>query len=197
MPKLDREARLAAAAFRLLGKGSWRDLTLAAVARAAKLPWPDVFSIAPSKAALPGLLLRRLGAETARRYKPDRASKGARERVFDVAMTWFDVQRSRKAAMRSLYDGIKRDPLALLPARGDILAAADQIRALAEADTGASAQVGTAILAGVLMRAVPIWLDDDHEMGKTMARLDRDLRRIERFLWPRSTRPRRATHPGR
>jgi hypothetical protein len=82
--------------------------------------------------------LRGFGHEVAARYKRDSGSESARDRIFDVAMTWFDVLAARKQAVRSLYNGLKRDPLALVAARGEILSAAGWLLVLAEADTGPS-----------------------------------------------------------
>ena len=187
MPKPDPQTRLADAAFRLLVEISWADLTLASVARAAGVSPADLLEAAPSKPALLGVMLRRLSGELARRYRPDRESHSARDRIFDVCMTWFGLQKSRKKAMRALTNGLSRDPPALLSVRREFFAAAEWILALGEADAGPALRVRAAILAGLIVRAMPVWLADDDEMGKTMAQLDRDLRRAEKLLWPRGT----------
>jgi AcrR family transcriptional regulator len=173
---------IAAALLRLLAKNTWSSLTLSAVARSAKLPLAQMFALAPSKPALVGVVLRELGRATAERYKPDRESRDPRERIFDVAMTWFDVQQRHKKALRNLYGGLRRDPFALMAARRDILASAEWLLALAEADSGASLPWKIAAFAGVLARATSVWLDDDAGAEKTMAQLDRDLGRIARLL---------------
>lgn len=185
MPNPDPQTRLADAAFRLLAEISWADLTLASVARAAKVSPADLFEAAPSKPALLGVMLRRLSGELARRYRPDRASQSARDRTFDVCMTWFGLQKSRKKAMRALTNGLSRDPPALFGARREFVAAAEWILALGEADAGPALRIRAAILAGMIARAMPVWLADDDEMGKTMAQLDRDLRRAENLPWLR------------
>src|SRR5437773_10844184 len=90
----DSPAQLTPAFLHVLARLKWADITLAAVARAAKLPLPEVLAIAPSKTALPGLLLRSLAKETTRRHMAEPASESPRERLFDVTMTWFDTQQS-------------------------------------------------------------------------------------------------------
>jgi AcrR family transcriptional regulator len=185
MPKPDLQIRLADAAFRRLAETGWADLTLASVARAAKVPITGLLETAPSKPALLGVMLRRLSGETARHYRPDRESQSARDRTFDVCMTWFGLQKPRKKAMRALYTGLSRDPPVLIGARREFVAAAEWLLTLAEADAGPAVQVRATILAGLVGRAMPVWLADDDGMGKTMAQLDRDLRRVERLLWPR------------
>jgi ubiquinone biosynthesis protein COQ9 len=179
MAKSSPETQLADAALKCLAKTRWKDLALADVAKAAKIPLTALQTLAPSKSALLGLIFARFGHDVAARYKHDSGSESARDRIFDVAMTWFDVLAPRKQAVRSLYDGLKRDPLALVAARDAILSAAGWLLVLAEADTGASSALKSTSLALALGRAIPIWLDDGKDLAKTMARLDGDLRRGE------------------
>lgn len=175
------QARLADAAFRLLGRQQWPDLTLAGVARAAKVPIADMQALAPSRPALLGVMFACVGEDTARRYK----SAGAdplRDRVFDVALTWFEVLAAKKQAMRTLHEGLARDPLALIAARGALLKSAEWLLVLAEADAGRALPLRAAALAALLVRTVPVWLGDDKELSKTMARLDGGLKRMEWLL---------------
>ena len=72
--------------------------------------------------------------------------------------------------------------MALLFARGEIVAAAEWLMTLAEADTGPALALRATAFAAMLGRAVPVWLDDDADLTKTMARLDGDLRRGESLL---------------
>ncbi|HEX4159823.1 MAG TPA: hypothetical protein VHY79_15260 [Rhizomicrobium sp.] len=192
MPRPDAEDRIAAAAFRILAKEPWTETTLASVAKSAKVPWDEVLQIAPSRAALVPVMLRRAAADTAKRYRPDRATQNARERVFDAIMSWFEVQSARKQAVRALYTGLRREPLTLLSLRREFVASAEWLLALAEADAGAASSVRAACIGGLVAHALPVWLSDDEDMGRTMAQIDHDLRRIERFLWPRE-KPKRKT----
>jgi hypothetical protein len=184
MVKTDPTARLADAALKLLAKTPWRDLALAQVAKAAKVPMTALRPLANGKPALIGLILTKLGDETVARYRPD-AESSARDRVFDVAMTWFEISNGRKPAMRSLYDGLKRDPLSLLAARSEIVSAASWLLTLAEADTGPAIALRALALAAAIGRAIPAWLDDGKDMAKTMAQLDGDLRRADSFFGTR------------
>jgi len=176
----DPETQLADAALKLLAKRPWQELTLAAVARGAKLKLAELQRIAPSKPRLFGLILRRIGTELAARHKAEPGE--THDRMFDVAMAWFDVLAGRKKAVRSLYEGLRRDPLSLVAARDDILETAHWLMALAEADTGPALSLRALGFAAVLGHAVPAWLEDGPDLAKTMARLDSDLRRGESVL---------------
>lgn len=176
------DTRLADAALRLLKKEAWRELSLAAIAKAAKVPMTDLAALAPSKAALIGLILRRLGDDVTRTYKPDADAESARDRLFDVSMIWFDTLAHHEDAVRSLYEGLRTDPVTLIAARAGIVAAAEWLMVLAEADTGPALALRAAAFAAALGRAIPVWLEDDSDLTKTMARLDGDLRRGESLL---------------
>jgi hypothetical protein len=180
MTESDPKSKLADAALKLLAKTRWSDLTLAAVARAAKVPLRDLQTLATAKPMLVGFILVRIGEDVGRRYKPDNGS--AHDRLLDVAITWFETQAAHKKAIQSLYEGLKFDPLALIDARGDIVSAASWLLVLAEADNGPALPVRALALAGAMARAIPVWLDDDKDLTKTMARLDADLSRGESFF---------------
>jgi ubiquinone biosynthesis protein COQ9 len=194
MAKTDPETELAQAALKLLAKKPWPELTLAEVAKAAKRPLASLQTTAPNKAALLGLILKSIGTDIAKRYRRDPGSADARDRLLDVALTWFEVLAPHKRAVRSLYDGLKRDPLTLIAARADAMAAANWLFVLAEADTGPALPLRALALAGILARAIPVWLEDDKSLSKTMARLDQDLRRAENLFGGR--RPSSTSEPS-
>lgn len=179
----DREIRIAETTLRLLAKQDWRAITLASISRSARLSLPDTLSVVSSKTALPGFILGRFAKETARRHTGDAKSADPRERLFDATMTFFDVQQPHAAALKKLYRGLQYDPATLLAMRNDIVHVAGELLGLAEADMGLSPGVQAAIFAGILIRAATTWREDDEAMGKTMAQLDSDLRRVERFMW--------------
>jgi len=185
----DRATLLAQAALRLLEKQEWGKITLASIARAAKLPLQETIALAPSKTTVAGLVLRMFAHETAKRHSEVSRSGDPRERMFDVTMTWFDSQQLHGVALKKLYRALQCDPASLLALHGEILAVSGELLAVAEADLGGSPRIQSAVVAGILVRAVAAWRSDDAEMGKTMAQLDGDLGRMERLLWPR---PRKA-----
>ena len=186
MAKAATETKLADAALKLLAKKSWRDLTLAEVAKAAKVPLSSLQSFG-GKATLIGAILQKFGAETASHYVPEKNAE-AKDRVLEVAMTWFEINARRKPALRSLYDGLKFDPLSLIEQREAFATAAAWLLTLAEADIGGALALRSIGFAAIMARAIGVWLDDDADMTKTMARLDSDLSRATNFLNPRRAR---------
>jgi hypothetical protein len=168
-----------AAALRLLEKTAWDELQLSRVARAAKLPLADLLTLCPSKIELVSLILSDLTRTTA--HVPETGAS-AHDQLFDVAMSWFEALSPHKRAVATLHAGLRRDPLALMGVGRGFAAVAGRLLSLAGADRGG--QLGARRLAFglVLFRALPVWLEDEDDLGRTMARLDTDLRRADTLL---------------
>lgn len=181
--------KLASATLKLLAKKDWRSLKLADVAKTAKIPLTQLQPLDGGKRALIGLVLEKFGAETAKHYSSDGMTE--RDRVFDVAMAWFDVLAPHRRAIASLYDGLKFDPLTLLAMRADFIRAATWLLTLASADTGKFVSARAGGFALILGRAIPVWLNDDKDLTKTMAQIDGDMNRLEELA--KFVRPKAAT----
>lgn len=178
--------RLADALLRQAAKKSWNEIALLDVARAARVPVGDLQTLAPDKFALIPLALQRLGEQVAKQYRASGAESGVRERLFDIAMAWFDTLAPHKAAMRSLYLGL-RDPFSLLALRRAFQDAAAWLLTLARADDSRFIGLRAAGLALIMGRAIPVWLEDEGDLAKTMAQIDGDLARAA-FLLDRVNR---------
>ena len=175
------EQRLGAVALRLLAKKSWDELQLRAVARAAQVPLQDLLTLCPSKIELVSLILSELTRSAGASYVPE-TDAAAQDRLFDVAMSWFDALAPHKRAVAALHVGLRRDPLTLLCARSGFAAVARFLLSLAGADQGGQLGARSLGFGVALFRALPVWLEDEADLGRTMARLDTDLRRAESVL---------------
>jgi hypothetical protein len=108
----------------------------------------------------------------------------SRDRLFDVLMQRFDLLEPHKAALKNITSGVRRDPAAMAL----LVCPALRTQHLMMAGAGVTAigvfglvkHVG---LAGVYASVFRTWLqDDDPGLAKTMAALDRALRRGESLL---------------
>lgn len=174
----DAELRLVETALKILAKKPWREVHLAQVARTAEVPLAELTRLCPSKVELLSLIARQLARKTQARYVPD-AEASSYDRVFEVAMSWFEALAPYKRAAASLHAGLRRDPLTVMAARAGITAAAGWLLALAQADQGSLVGARNFMFAVALGRALPVWLTDDADLSRTMAFLDKDLRRAE------------------
>ncbi len=117
---------------------------------------------------------------------PGMKSEPTRERLFDVFMRRFDALAPYRAALRRLIASAGRDPLlaaalnriAIDSQRWTLASAGISYRGpLAAVTVLASAQA----LALAYAEALSVWIkDDDPGLAKTMAALDKALKRLER-----------------
>jgi hypothetical protein len=114
---------------------------------------------------------------------PDRATL-ARDRVFDVCMRRFEAMEDYRKGLLALDKAIERDALALTSAFARHTRTARWLLALAGADEeGVSAAARAQALAFVLRDARRAWAKDDAgDFAKTMAALDKGLRRSDSFF---------------
>ena len=176
--------RVIQAAMALASEKPWHEITLAGIAKKADVPLGELRTIFRCKAEILGAFVRAVDDEALRRTGDVALQdKTARERIFDVVMTRFDVLGPHKAALRRIHGRDGRRPRVLMPPAPLL---ASQQWMLAAAGVGTDGLVGTVLvagLAGAYADAYRTWLgEDDRGLPKTMARLDKRLRRGERWL---------------
>jgi AcrR family transcriptional regulator len=172
------------ALMRLASDRPWNDIELGDIAEAAGIGLSALRDMFPSKGAILGALGRRIDKQVIEGTTDDLAGEPARERVFDVMMRRIDAMAPYKAALRRISWALRSDPLTLAALNQDALNS--QRYMLAAAGIHTEGPLGLLKLQGavlVLANTMETWFeDDDPTLAKTMARLDRELRRGERIL---------------
>jgi AcrR family transcriptional regulator len=168
----------------LAGKRAWHEIEINDVAQAAHVSLAEFRDLFPSKGAVLGALSRQIDRQVLEGTTEDLAGEPARERVFDVMMRRFDALAPYKAALRRIFRDLQYDPLSL--------AALNQVSLnsmrfmLAAAGINTEGPLGGLKLQGAVLvysNTMRTWFeDDDPTLARTMARLDRELRRSERIL---------------
>jgi AcrR family transcriptional regulator len=176
--KTSKEGRVLAAALELAASRDWADIGLLDIAEAAKMPLGDMRDLFASKAAIIAALLREVDREVLSRVSRT-ADQEKRDVLFDVLMTRFDVLAPYKPALKSMARS--GADLSLV---GPLLSSQNWMLQAAGIDTsGPGGALRIAGLAGVYASVFRTWLeDDDPGHARTMAALDRRLRRGERTL---------------
>lgn len=171
---------LTEAALALASEAGWRSLSLVEVAKRAGVPLVDCYRIIPDKSALLGLLLADTDAIMLRDGAADPAD-APRDRLFDVMMRRFDGLQARRAGMVAIVRGLPSDPVGaarLAPRLARSLAWMLQSAGFSTA--GVSGALRLKVLGAVYLCALRAWVDDETaDMARTMAALDRALRRAE------------------
>ena len=186
------------ALMRLAESRPWSDIELQDIAQEAGISLADLRDMFPSKGAILGGLSRRIDRQVLEGTTNDLAGEPARERLFDVMMRRLDALAPYKRALKRISQGMRGDPLSL--AAMNQLALNSQRYMLAAAGISTEDALGFLKLQGaVIIHANPLetWFDDeDPALARTMARLDREIRRGERVM-ERADDVRRLTAPFR
>ena len=155
----------------------WETFDIADLARQAEVSLSEFRDCFPSKGAVLAGLARRIDQAVLADEAKELVDEPARERLFDVLMRRLDAMTPYKAAIRSIMKAVRRDPLMLLAMNQMAINSMRFMLAAAGIDT--EGPLGALrIQGGVLLfaRVVEVWVDDeDKDMAKTMARLDREL----------------------
>jgi hypothetical protein len=186
------------ALMRLAADRPWNDIELIDIAEEAGITLAELRDLFPSKGAVLGGFTRRIDREVLNGTSDDLKDEPARERVFDVMMRRLDALAPYKRALRRIVFALRQDPFALAALNREGLNS--QRFMLASAGISTEGPLGQLKLQGaviVLANTMQTWLeDDDPSLARTMARLDRELRRGERIL-ERAEDFRRLTMPLR
>lgn len=173
------QGRVVSAALRLAGERPWRDVTLPDIAAAAGVSLVELRRDFSSKGEILAAFVRAVDDEVLRQ-PPQTADEAPRDALFEVAMRRFDVLAPYKAALKSIGEAWLPEPEVV---RAVAQSQAWMLRAAGLPAEGVEGQVRAAGLAAVYASVFRTWLeDDDPGLARTMAALDRRLRRGERAL---------------
>ena len=113
---------------------------------------------------------------------PDMAEESPRERLFDVLMRRLDLLSPHREAVRSLLHSARRNPpLALGLNAMAVRSQQWMLTAAGIAASGPKGMVRAQGLALLFANVLRTWVDDDEDQTRTLAALDRELARGQRF----------------
>ena len=187
------------AAMQVAARTGWRKARLADIAEEAGLSLADLHGRYDSKAALLDGLVRHIdrivlkGAQQSNGEDPS-----ARDRLFDILMQRFDALNPYKDGIRAIVRDTGGGIAEILCGGCRLLRSMRWM--LEAAGIGTAGWLGGLRVKGlavVFAATVQAWLRDDSEdMAKTMAALDRNLKRAEQFATMRPPFGRRRRGDG-
>lgn len=173
---------LARAALSLAASTPWIEVTLPRLAQEAGRPAGDFYGASVGEAVdCVDEAFDRAIADKINALDP---KQSVRDRLFDLIMHRFEAMEPHRAAVLSMEAGVDRDPVLLAAAHQRHVRCAKWILALAglQADgmTGQARAQGLGVIIG---QAKAAWRGDDAgDFAKTMASLDKNLRRAEEMF---------------
>lgn len=181
--KPDPRAKIVDALLRLAAERPFEEITIRDICTEAGLTLADFRDSFPSKGAVLAGFSRRID----RAVLADAASADmstARDRLFDVLMRRFDAMAPYRDGLRSVYAWLRREPLSAMEMNRSTV---NSMRFMLEAaGIDSEGPAGALKLQGLALawaRLFAIWLDDTApDFSKTMAALDREIGRGERWV---------------
>ena len=165
----------------LLAEKPYADIGLGEISARAGLSLGDLREAYDGKVAILADFMRRIDRAVLDTAEDPSTDETGRDRLFDLIMKRLDQMAPHRAAVGQLAESARRDPGLALCLNRIALDSARFMLAGAGISTGgmrgaARAQGFVMMMSGV----VPIWLrDEDPDLSKTMAALDRALDRAE------------------
>ncbi|MEZ5818187.1 MAG: TetR family transcriptional regulator [Hyphomicrobiaceae bacterium] len=174
------KGRYISAALALAAETSWESVTLGDVAARAGASLVGLKAHFGSKAEILSAFVDMVDDEVLARAPQREEGQSKRDLLFEVVMSRFDVLEPWKPAIRSIAQSGLPDPSQVQ----HVLAANRwMLEAAGIGSGGLDGMARVAGLATVYGAVFRIWLDDDDPgMARTMAALDRRLRRGERAM---------------
>jgi ubiquinone biosynthesis protein COQ9 len=174
------EGRIITAALSLAAEKKWGDLALVEIAERAGVDLVELKGQFASKSDILAAFGRVVDDTVLRQTPKPALDEAPRDRLFEVIMCRLDLLQPHKAALRSIVADTRCDPTrlpSLLQTQRWMMEAAGI------ATDGVEGGLRMAGLAAVYASVVRTWLeDDDAGHARTMAALDRRLRRGEQTL---------------
>lgn len=181
--KADRPKHIVKRALELAAAGRWSSVSLRDIAEASDVSLAELHELYPSKVAIVRAHLRAIDETVLKTEFAFEADDSARDRLFDVLMRRFDALSEDREGVLSILHAMRCDPLAALCLADTF---AGSMRWMLEAaGIRAAGPAGRMIVRGlcaVWLSTLRVWeRDDSEDMAKTMAALDKSLRRAERL----------------
>ena len=184
--------KLIAAAFAEAELRGWRGLNIPMLARKAGLTMAEAYRVAPDMETLLDVYAARIDAAVAQELAREQPAGEWRESVFDALMMRCDAMLKDREALRVIAIDESRSLIGL--PRAGARARRSMQRMLEAAGLGDDPLATRALalaLVPLYARILKVWFADAPDQAKTMAALDKGLRRMERWraragaLWSR------------
>ncbi len=166
----------------LLAEQPIEKIGLAQIAERAGVSLADLRGEFGTPLAILAAHVKELDRQVLSEVDPDMEEESPRERLFDVLMRRLELLGAHKEAVRSLLRSARRDPPLALALNA--MAVRSQQWMLTAAGIGASGPKGMVRSQGLALlfaNVLRTWVDDEDDNTQTLAALDRELARGQRF----------------
>lgn len=179
----DLETRLIESLLELSARDGWESVTLPAIAEHAGASLSELYPNWRSRITVLAAFNRRIDREVVETEFSFSPEDSIRDRLFEVLMRRFDALQPHREAIHRIRSGVMRDPAASAAMMRQMACSmAWMLQAAGLSSDGIAGKIKIAGLIGIWMRTISVWVDDESEdMARTMAELDRALKRADRW----------------
>ena len=170
-------------ALTLAASRGWSRVGLGDIAEAAGVSLAEMRAEFSSKNAIVAAYAATVDREVLTARDPEMAGRPATERLFDVLMKRFDLLNANKDGVGAILRSCPSDPEAILCGPPTLRRSMRWMLEAADlSSAGLQGRLRVKALCALYLSMLPVWLRDDSEdMARTMAVLDRRLRRLDRM----------------
>jgi len=165
----------------LLSQKPFAEIGLDEIAERASVSLAELRGMFDTKLAIYEAFVRDVDEAVLAEDVSDMADEPPRERLFDVLMRRLDVLRPHRAALHGLFRSVRQDPL--LAASINRIGLVSQRWMLTAAGIRFEGLLGAAVTQGLVVsfaRVLRVFVNEaDEGMPRTMAALDKELRRAQ------------------
>lgn len=198
MAKADHDAAAApdllVAAFALIAEDGWDGLSFATLARRTGMPVTEVYRQLPTRGAVLRLLNRRIDQAMLEVDEAELVGLPPRDRAFELLMRRLEALVPFRPGLERLARVARRDPCVVLLTLCRLdrsLAWLQDVAGLRR--HGLRARIARRALSAAYLQTLRVWFGDDAaDLGRTMAELDKQLRRVQGVAGLREPRAGRA-----
>ena len=189
---------LLAAAFALIGDEGWRAFSFAALARRTGVSRVELYRQFGSRGALLGALTRRIDEAMLAVDEAELAGLPPRDRVFELLMRRLETMVPYRAGLARLARDARADPCVVLFTARRLDRSLVWVQDIAGLRRhGLRARLARQALGAAYLQTMRVWFKDEGaDLGRTMAELDKQLRRVQNVAGLREPRARRAEEGG-
>jgi AcrR family transcriptional regulator len=187
---------LLALAFEQIAEQGWAGLSLVSLARRAGVPPVEVYGQLPNRQAILRALSDRVDQAMLAVDQRELEDLPARDRLFELVMRRLEAMAPFRAGLARLARDARREPCVLLATFCRLDRSLRWMQELAGLRShGLRARLQRRALLAVYAQTLQVWFgEQSDDLAKSMAELDKQLRRIESLVGLRARRA--TTDPG-
>lgn len=171
------------AALKLAATQGWGGITLYDIAQESGVALSDLYLHFEDKFDILAALGRKIDRETLARMSSGDTDISPRDALFDVFMDRFEVLNEYRDGVCAVLHSFKGDPKQAVISMPHLCRSISWMLEAVQLNTsGVRGAIRVSAMTGLYLKVLRVWMrDESADLGQTMAALDKELSRAEKF----------------